>query len=231
LATVALAALSHAPAVEMRYRTSGDDLYRVGAAAATQIQYSGTQSLSVQGTGKVLRFVAQADCTRSDATGATTEHARFVQDLLANGSFEDRVDDDPDFLTILNQPFAIRLDEATVRDLRELRAAVPFAAASPVGGGDLEGSLQPGVSGILDGRQVVGVEFRADGAVNGPLPGRISASIQGRIHLDGTAYYDARRALLLALDARLTIDGVLSGNHLVSVPVRIVYNRTIKLLS
>lgn len=230
LAVSAFIALgAHAP-TELRYRTTGEDLYRVGSAAPTQISYSGTQSLSIGQSGPLVRFVAQADCTRDNAGARTIEHARFVQELLADGSFHDRMDGDPDFLTILNQPFAIRLDAATVRDLRELHAPVPFAAASPVGGGNLEGALRPGSSGFLNGRPVIGVEFRAEGTVNGALPGQTTATIEGTIHLDGTAYYDRAQALLLALDARLTIDGALGGAHLASVPVRIVYDRAIKLL-
>lgn len=219
----------HASGSQIIYRTWGNDLYRVGAAPSTKISYSGTQSLSVQQDGTILRFVARADCKRDDAGGATDESARFVQDLLPNGTFEDRIDDDPDFLTILNQPFAIRLDAATIHDLRELRAPVPFTAASPVGQGDLAGALRPGIDGILSGHHVVGVDFRADGTVNGPLPGR-AATIHGHIHLDGTAFYDTRAAMLLALDARLTIDGMLTGTHLAAVPVRIIYDRQIKVV-
>lgn len=230
LAAVTLAGLTaHAPALELHYRTSGDDLYRVGSAPPTTIAYSGSQTLSVRKSGNDFIFVAQAVCTRSDPSGSTPEHARFVQALVADGSFEDRSDEDPDFLTILNQPFAVRLDRTTIRDLRELHAPVPFAAASPVGNGDLSGALRPGVSGRIEGHDVVGVEFQADGAVSGPLPGRTSATIQGKIHLDGTAYYDATEALLLGLDARLTIDGVLGGGHVTAVPVRIVYDRVIRL--
>lgn len=230
LAAGALVALAAHGSAEFRYRTSGDDLYRVGTAAPTHIVYSGTQSLVVARSGSSVRFVAQADCTRDAPGSRTTETARFVQDLLSDGSFQDRVDDDPDFLTILNQPFAVRLDAATVRDLRELRAPVPFSAASPVGGGSLDGALRPGASGILDGRPVVGVQFQAEGAVHGPLPGQTAAMIEGHIHLDGTAYYDTRASMLLSLEARLTIDGALNGSHLAAVPVRIVYNRSITLL-
>ncbi len=230
LAAGAFAALiAHPSGSSLHYSVAGDDLYRVGTAAPTHIVYSGTQSLAVVRANGVTRFTALADCTRTDTAGATTENARFVQDELSDGSFEDRTDGDPDFLTILNQPFAVRLDVATVRDLRELRAPVPFAAASPVGGGDLHGTLRPGVNGVLDGRRVVGVEFRADGFVNGPLREQ-NAKITGRIHLDGTAYYDVVQAMLLALDARLTIDGVLTGTHLSAVPVHIVYYRSIKIV-
>jgi hypothetical protein len=230
LAAGAFAALiAHPSGSTLRYRIAGDDLYRVGTAATTHIVYSGMQVLTIARAPGVMQFTAQADCTRTDAAGSTAEHARFVQDELPDGSFEDRTDEDPDFLTILNQPFAVRLDVVTVRDLRELRAPVPFAAASPVGGGDLRGTLRPGVNGILDGRHVVGVEFRADGFVNGPLPEQ-NARIRGRIHLDGTAYYDTVQSILLALDARLTIDGMLTGTHLSAVPVRIVYSRSIKIV-
>jgi hypothetical protein len=230
LAASALLALAATPAgVQGQYRVSGQDLYRVGAIpATTSISYSGEESLSIQPFGKSVRFIAVADCVRTDATGSSTEHARFVQELQPDGSFEDRLDDDPDFLTVLNQPFAVRLDPATIRDLRELRGPVPFAAASPVGGGDLRGSLRPGPSGLLFGRRVVGVRFQAVGLVNGPLPGRASTSINGRIHLDGTAYYDVERALLLSLDAQLTIDGTLNEGHLPSAPVQIVYRRSIR---
>ncbi len=214
----------------MRFRIAGEDVYRVGVAAAvTRISYSGLETLSVKPSGAATEFVAQVDCTRTDATGKTAEQARFAQALLPDGSLEDRLDDDPDFLTILNQPFSIRLDAATIHDLRALHNPVPFAAASPVGGGDLEGSLRPGTPGIIDGRKVVGVEFQADGKVHGPLPVH-TARIDGRIHLDGTAYYDANEALLLALDARLTIDGVLTGGSLAPVPVHITYERSIRIL-
>ncbi|HEY9084372.1 MAG TPA: hypothetical protein VIN40_00315 [Candidatus Tyrphobacter sp.] len=230
LAASALLALAAVPAGAVgQYRIVGEDLYRVGSIpVVTSISYSGAESLSILRAGKTLRFVAVADCVRTDAAGSSTEHARFVQELLPDGSFEDRIDDDPDFLTILNQPFAVRLDLATIRDLRELRGPVPFAAASPVGGGDLRGVLRPGPSGLLLGRRVVGVRFQAGGSVNGPLPENLSASINGHIHLDGTAYYDVQRALLLALDARLTIDGTLGQGHLPAAPVQIVYRRSIR---
>ena len=226
---LSLLALS-APQTPMRYRIAGEDVYRIGTAAdVTRISYSGLETLSFALSGKSAELVAQANCTRSDSAGKSAEQARFVQEILPDGSLADRVDDDPDFLTILNQPFSIRLDAATIRDLRELRAPVPFAAASPVGSGDLEGSLRPGTPGIIEGRRVVGVEFQADGKVRGPLPVH-SARIDGRIHLDGTAYYDATQALLLALDARLTIDGVLTGSGLGAVPVHITYDRVIRVL-
>ena len=84
-----------------------------------------------------MRFEARARYTRTGPDGESRAEARFVQVLLPNGTFEDRVDDDPDFLTILNQPFAVRLDAATLRDLRALarpRAILRDFAARRGGG-------------------------------------------------------------------------------------------------
>lgn len=226
----ALTALApHSAAGRLRYSITGDDLYRIGRTPTiTRILYSGTQSLEIEHNAGSVRFVALARCTRTDAGGTSTEQARFVQELLPDGSFEDLVDDDPDFLTILNQPFAVRLDTSTIRALHELHGSVPFAASSPLGGSDLTGALRPGTSGVLLGHRVVGVRFQADGSVNGPLPERIATSIVGRIRLNGTAYYDAASAVLLVLHARLTIDGTLEGNHLAAIQVHIVYRRDIR---
>lgn len=225
----ALTALApHSAAGRLHYHITGDDLYSIGRTPTTHITYAGTQSLEIEHVGGTVRFVVQARCTRTDAGGTSTEEARFIQELLPDGSSRDLVDDDPDFLTILNQPFAVRLDTATIRALHELHGSVPFAASSPLGGSDLAGELRPGISGMLLGHRVVGVRFQADGSVSEPLPERIATSIVGRVRLDGTAYYDAASAVLVALHARLTIDGTLEGNHLAAVPVRIVYRREIR---
>jgi hypothetical protein len=222
--------LAAALAMVLAYNVTGDDVYRVGKAASTaRIVYSGTQSLSAIPQGRDIRFVVTAQCTRTDDSGSATERASFVQEMLPDGSFEDRVDADPDFLTILNQPFAVELDRTTIRDLQELHTAVPFAAASPVGGGNLRGTLSPYAAGMIHGRPVIGVKFVADGAVSGALPQRPLDVIDGRIHLDGTAYYGTRHALLLALSARLTIAGMLETRRLAPMPVRIVYERAIKM--
>lgn len=147
-----------------------------------------------------------------------------------DGSFEDRVDDDPDFLTILNQPFAVRLDAATLRDLRGLRGRVPFSATSPLGAqAVLKGFLRPAPGGPIAGRQTVAVRFEADGAMSGPLPGYAETLIAGTMRMQGTAYYAADSAMLLALDVALTLDARLAqGRPAVAVPVRILYRRVIR---
>ena len=141
--------------------------------------------------------------TRTGPDGKSRGEALFVQILLPDGTFEDRIDDDPDFLTILNQPFAVRLDAATLRDLRALRGRVPFSATSPLGAeAVLRGFLRPAGSGPIAGRPTVGVRFEAEGAMTGPLPGYAETLVSGTMRMDGTAYYALDDATLLALKSR-----------------------------
>jgi hypothetical protein len=188
--------------------------------------------LTITHWGKEWRFKAQARYTRDGPDGKSRGDALFVQVLLPNGTFEDRTDDDPDFLTILNQPFAVRLDASTLRDLRALHGRVPFSAASPLGAASVvQGFLRPGVSGPVGGHPTVAVRFEADGNLNGPLPGYSNGLVTGTIHMDGTAYYALDSAVLLALSVRLTLDARLSQNRpSLSVPVRITYQRLIRTL-
>jgi hypothetical protein len=114
-----------------------------------------------------------------------------------------------------------------LRDLEHLHGMVPFEAASPLGGAQLTGYLRSARSGDIDGQHVVGVRFEAHGPMSGSLPEHPTAVLQGTMRMNGTAYYAANGALLMALDATLTIEGKLrSGSN--AVPVRIVYQRTIR---
>lgn len=214
--------------ITLVYQMTGTDSYRVGTdAAQTHINYSGTQTLTSRPDGAAQRFVAEATYSRTDEVGKASVHARFVQEMTADGSFEDRTDDDPDFLTILNQPFAIQLDATTMRDLHKLRGSVPFEATSPLGGARLHGFLRPAAAGEVHGISATGVRFTAEGPMTGALPDHPQALLDGVIHMDGTAYYAMRSAILVALDATLTIDGKLRDKD-TALPVRIVYHRIIR---
>lgn len=177
-----------------------------------------------------MRFEARARYTRSAPDGARTGEALFVQVLEPNGAFEDLIDDDPDFLTVLNQPFAVQLDATTLRDVRELHGRIPFAASSPLGGTALmHGFLRPGVSGPIEGQPTVAVRFEAEGPMTGALPGHAEAAVAGTMHMDGTAYYALDRAILLGLKVTLTIHaGLRERRPAVAVPVVIVYRRSIR---
>jgi hypothetical protein len=180
--------------------------------------------------GKAWRFEARARYTRDGPDGKSRGEALFVQILHPDGTFEDRIDDDPDFLTILNQPFAVRLDAPTIRDLRALRNRVPFSATSPLGAqAVLRGFLRPAPGGPVGGRPTVAVRFEAAGTMTGPLPGSAETLVSGTMRMDGTAYYALESATLCALQVRLTLDARLAQSRQpVSVPVRILYRRSIR---
>lgn len=217
-----------AEASEQTYGVSGNDTFRIGTSTSTTtIAYSGVQRLRIDGNGPGRRFTADATYSRTGEGGKTSAHAHFVQELSTRGDFRDTADDDPDFLTILNQPFAVQLDAATMRGLRSMRGSIPFEAQSPFGGALLRGYLKPEQTGRIDGRNAIGVRFRAAGPMSGAMPQHPDASISGKITMDGTAYYAAATALLLALDATISITGNLV-EHNDEVPVTIVYKRTIR---
>jgi hypothetical protein len=228
VAAALILALVQCALADQLYGVAGEDTYRVGTSLEeTHITYRGVEHLGIASDHEGHRYVADVNYTRLDDNGKASVHGRFVQELLRDGTFEDRGDDDPDFLTILNQPFAVQLDATTLRDLERLHGTVPFVAASPLGGSRLSGYLSSAPPGKVDGRAVVGVRFKADGPMTGTLPEHPNALLTGTMHMDGMAYYADTGALLLALDATLTIDGKLQTGH-DSVPVRIVYHRAIR---
>jgi hypothetical protein len=215
----------------VRYDTSGEDVYRIESAEAfSKVTYAGSQRLSVRQDGKALRFEARVRYVRDGPDGKNAGDAVFVQVVQPNGTFEDRVDDDPDFLTILNQPFAVRLDATTLRDVRSLHGRVPFAATSPLGAeAVLHGFLRPARGGPIAGRPTVAVRFEAQGAMTGPLPGSAETLVSGTMRMDGTAYYALSDAMLMALEVTLTLDARLAQSRAsMSLPVRILYRRTIR---
>jgi hypothetical protein len=223
-----------AAAADLQYDTTGQDLYRIESAGTfTRVSYEGTERLTIVHEGTSVRFAAHASYTRQGPDGKSKGDALFVQVLQPNGSFVDRVDNDPDFLTILNQPFAIWIDGPTLRDLRAMRGRVPFSATSPLGDETLlHGFLRPGVAGPIDGSPTVAVRFEAEGPMSGPLPGYADATVSGTMRMDGTAYYALTGANLLAFSVTLTLDARLAqGRPPVSVPMRITYRRSMRATS
>ncbi|MDQ2679650.1 MAG: hypothetical protein M3Y21_01315 [Candidatus Eremiobacteraeota bacterium] len=144
-----------------------------------------------------------------------------------NGELRDGSNSDPNYLSILNQPFSIELDSATLRDIARLRGNLPFALPSPITGGTLRGHLARANYGMVAGRRVIGVDFDADGPMRGPLPDHPEMTLRGKIRMTGVAYYDLRDALLLALNATLTITGNLQDRS-TATPVKITYTRSFK---
>ncbi len=214
-------------AADELYAVQGNDTFVIGAQTASSAAFNGSEDLRVAKTPTTTRYSVDARYTRSDQNGTTPSRAHFVQELDPSGSFLDRENDDPDALTILNQPFAVQLDGATFDQLDQLRGALPFSANSPVGGGTLRGSLQRATDGMVDGVPAVGVRFVAVGTMRGALPDHPNVAVRGTVKMDGTAYYSRRSGLLVALVAKLSIDGKLRDSKVVT-PVHIVYARTIR---
>jgi len=212
---------------DQRYLISGSDRYRVGSGELnTDIAYSGKETLSVAAHGGAKRFIVRANYTRSAENGTSPGHASFSATLAPSGEQRDESNGDPNYLTVLNQPFAVQLDAQTLRDLRRLQGGIPFDFPSPVTGGTLRGLLRRGASAKVAGRQTLGVAFDARGPMRGPLPDHPKMVLSGTISMHGIAYYELDTARLLALDATLTISGKLDNAKETS-PVTIVYKRTL----
>ncbi len=96
---------------------------------------------------------------------------------------------DPDFLTVLNQPFAVQLDAQTLRDVRKLREPSPFTFTSAMTGATLRGTLFHVTDGLIAGHPVVGIGFDASGPMRGGLPEHPEISLRGTIRMSGRAYY------------------------------------------
>jgi hypothetical protein len=227
----AIVATTGAAHADLTYEVAGDDLYRVETSSTmSRISYAGTERLAIQRTGKELRFSARARYVRYTSSTRQTAQAYFVQVLTSDGWFEDRVDNDPDFLTILNQPFAARLDAATLRDVRALHGRVPFAARSPLGGETvLRGYLRPGIDGPVAGHPTVAVRFEAEGPTSGALQGHADQVLGGQMRMDGTANYSPDDGILRALNVTLTIRTRLRGKSPTeAMPVKIIYRRSIR---
>lgn len=165
--------------------------------------------------------------TRSDGTAATDATSDYVADVLPSGEARDTADRDPDYLTVLNQPFAARLDRQTLADLQHLEGALPFDFPSPFTGSSLHGYLKHIGNGLMGAHRSIGVRFESAGTMKGALPDRPGLTLSGTIAMRGTAYYDLDSALLLALDTTVTIKGNVS-NRSGNDPVTIVYVRTIR---
>jgi hypothetical protein len=221
-------ALGAMATADQTYTVSGRDIFSIGGAGIrSEISYAGTQTLSIRRRGRTIRYRARVEYRRSDGGASTGASAEAIADVSDAGAVADGGAGDPDYLTVLNQPFAAQLDLGTLADLRGLRRAVPFDFPSPITGGALHGYLQRAGGGRVAGRPALGVRFESAGGMRGALPDRKGLTLRGTIAMRGTAFYDLQSALVLALDTTVTISGFLSdraGND----PVTIVYQRSIR---
>ncbi|GAC1356443.1 MAG: hypothetical protein NVSMB31_17080 [Vulcanimicrobiaceae bacterium] len=213
---------------DQSYTVAGTDRYQIGAhELQTRISYSGKETLTVTRAGSGRHYRARAIYRRWDQAGSVAGQAAFDALMLPNGEQRDEANSDPNYLTVLNQPFSVQLDLPTLRDLAHLRGRIPFTFPSPMTGGALRGYLSRGQLSTVAGRRSLGVNFDAGGPMLGPLPDHPTMRLDGKMHMHGTAFYDIDSALLLALDATLTIEGNLQDPKK-ATPVSIVYKRSMR---
>jgi hypothetical protein len=211
------------------YSVDGSDAFSIGSRhVRSLITYEGTQQLTFEPVATSTTFHAVVHYRKSDGATTTQDHAAFALTMLPSGDVSDEHNDDPDYLTILNQPFSVQLDRPTMHDLQGLKRTVPFDFPSPMTGAPLHGSLRRLLDGSLGGVRVLGIAFSASGPLEGTLPDRPSISVSGTITMNGTAYYAYANALLLALDATLLIEGKVGGSA-GNDTVTIRYKRSIRL--
>ena len=215
---------------DQAYTTTGSDEFVIGSdATPNDVRYKGTQTLHITLHGKYVRYSARVKYARTELGTETDAEATYIADVLPSGDLAQAKDGDPDYLTVLNQPFAAQLDAQTLADLRHLRKPLPFEFPSPFTGSSLHGFLQHRAGGTFGKRRSIAVRFEATGTMRGSLPDRAELVLVGTIAMRGTAYYDTANALLLALDTTVTISGTVS-NRAARDPVRIVYARSMRAL-
>ena len=213
---------------EQTYHVSGKDSFQIGARdLRSDVVYDGEQTLTITHRGKSTRYTAKVSYTRVDQGATAKVLGSFVSVVAPDGALRDESNGDPDFLTVLNQPFAVQLDGPTLHDVARLQQAAPFSFASPMSRGQLHGTLRHLTDGTIAGERVIGIGFEAHGIMRGTVPAHPEIALNGTIQMSGTAYYTERTALLLGLDATLTISGNLA-DRTASDPVTIVYKRSIR---
>ena len=205
-------------------RFQGEDAYTIDGRNVMTVVYNGTQSLRVRRVGANLRFENDINYTKRLGSHVRRKTARVVRILTPHlREIRTSLNQDEDSLSLLDQPFAARIDAKTLAALAGLAQAIPFTASSPLGGVPLHGSLRTVESSTKAPVGGVRVAFTASGPMSGPLPELPTASIDGKMSLVGTAEYDSTGSLV-RLRSRLRITGVLAASGQ-SGPIQILFVR------
>jgi hypothetical protein len=210
------------------YHVWGRDSFQIGSRQLlSEATYDGSETLTIEPAGGGRRYSAKAIYDKKDDGAMQKATATFISVIDRDGRERDEIVSDPEFLTILNQPFAVQLDQQTLRDVRRLSAPAPFTFTASMSGAKLEGTLRHIPDGLVAGQRVVGIGFDASGPIKGGIPAHPEISLSGTMRMAGHAYYTAADALLMELDATLEIAGTLADES-ARDPVKIVYRRTIR---
>jgi hypothetical protein len=225
----AVTATAAAALGDQTYTVDGKDVFRVGNGDVhSTTMYHGTERLTIARGADGTHYVAHVEYEKDGDAGKQHQSASFSSTLLPSGEQRDGPANDPDYLTVLNQPFAVQLDAPTMKDLAHVKRPVPFDFPSPMTGAPLRGTLRRLPDATVAGRRAMGIAFTAKGPLHGALPDRPGMQLAGAITMRGTAYYDYTTALLVSLDAELAIDGNIDDPAATRAPVSIVYARSIR---
>jgi hypothetical protein len=195
------------------YRVWGSDRFQTpGGELRAKIAYTGRQSLSIRRNRSVTIYHSRAEYERVDRGASAHAIATFGAEATPNGELRDLETNDPDFVTVLNQPFNVELDRSTLRDLDAVSAPIPFHFPSPLDGTSLEGTLRH-EDRTRSGPSIVGVLFHVAGPLRPRLGERSPEALDGQITVDGTARYLKGNGLLRDLDATITISGRLAPSE------------------
>ena len=208
------------------YKVWGSDRFQTPTGELRgEIAYSGRQSLSIRRGLRVTIYHSRAEYDRVEAGAHARTVATFASEATPDGEVRDLEANDPDFVTVLNQPFNVELDRQTLLDLDAVAEPIPFRFPSPLDGTSLEGTLQR-EDRAQAGAGIVGVIFHAAGPMRSRVGDRSLAALDGRIAVDGTARYFKTSGLLGELEAKITISGRLASSEATGVIA--VYKRSIR---
>jgi ribosomal protein S18 len=208
------------------YRVWGSDRFQTPSGELRgEIAYRGRQSLSIQRKRRITVYHSRAEYDRVELGTRAHSIATFGSEATPDGELRDLETNDPDFVTVLNQPFNVELDRQTLHDLDAVAAPIPFHFPSPLDGTSLEGALQR-ENRTLSGPEIVGVLFHVAGPMHRQAGDRSPAALEGRITVDGTARYLKATGLLRDLDATITISGRVAPSEQTGVIA--VYKRSLR---
>jgi hypothetical protein len=212
------------------YRVAGQDTLEIlDTSVVSRTSYNGVDRLIISALPREGRRFAAESHFRVVSEGIARDASAHAE-LLMNSSNVQHLSaaDDPAYLTVLTQPFAVALDSKTLHDLTSLRRPVPFHFMSGMTGGSLHGLLKYRGLAKVDGFETVSITFDAEGALTsgsrGLLPAEPGVAFSGEVSTVGQAFYRSSDALLMKLVTKIvTIGSVGAGQT--PLRMRVTYER------
>lgn len=156
------------------------------------------------------------------------ERVRVVKRGTETTLASDKSENDPDTLSVANQPLPAVLRNDEVRALNALAGRTALDLPSSFTETSLAGFLEP-VTPRATG-DLIGLRFMATAESSGPLPNYPNVVVDGVLTMQGTAYYARSSGVLERIESRLTFDGHIRGED-ATVPVHVSYERNIHVVA